>query len=86
MYQTIQSPGSAAKKVSTKKPAQPRLSTAGPVKGPNNIRPSDATADSSAYCVALNDRLHSAMAKATKAAVPMPLAKFSKPMVNINIG
>ncbi len=42
----------------------------------------EASADSSAYCVAENERLHSAISSATKAAVPMPPQRFSMPMAS----
>ena len=48
-----------------------------PATGPTQTRPMEASADKSANCVAVNRMSHRAMSRATKAAVPMPPARFS---------
>ena len=60
-----------------KNAGQPIDSASTPASGPTQTRPTEANADSKAYCVAVKRWLHRLIKNATKAAVPMPPDRFS---------
>ena len=64
-------------KAKAKNHGQPRMPARRPDGGPAKIRPMADTAESMAYWVAVKSLLQSAIMSETKAAVPMPLERFS---------
>ena len=74
------SPGSASSAQTMKNCGQPSASAMKPLGADNSDRGKVASVDSSANCVAVNSRFVSAAMNASKAALPIPTVRFSKPI------